>query len=398
MSEGRKLRRESRVQTLAQTHIAICAVIILGATCTGVCASVQLPTDEGIIVPIVRCIDAEAHTPSNFAQEPQLLFVITGGMCVHPTTTIIRRNVLKIWELHADAHILITIGIDTQDLQKYSEGTCTRKDVAHCASLMDLQTVLSADEEHGDHWRSGGTKGLDVLFFEKSSCGAFEVGGIVAAMWSGHRTAHTYIFMQSHMWIEQSIPEEYFWRRDFNEVDSRGGWGWKSGRGWGWKSEGAIAEVDVNTDEDADPIPYKNVIYHWRQERQRRRRGAACGFVPLWHFNAGTFVANLDFEYALHFLIGVKEAEATGFSEADVRPFLSDLVTRTGLTRDPILEIEREDVEFEGKRYWKYKHEESDVSGVTGNSFLASASVVEHMRQKGVFRAMRYLFFWNELT
>ena len=243
----------------------------------------QPPAAEAQCPKMIRCLTDEAQIPSFSGEEPLLLFVLTGSRCTDPTATIIWHNVQKILELHPDAHILLTIGMDTKDQEEDSlrgtEVTCRRDVIAKCAEF----------EKHLMSNRSTTWGHLEVLFFEKRSCGAFEVGGIVASMWAGH-TAHTYVFMQSHMWIEQRIPEEYFWRSDVNEVKSRGGWGWKDQEDEGKR----VARLERDGNVEVPDAPYHEVLHHWRQDRQRRRRGAACGFVPFWHFDPDMFMVNLD--------------------------------------------------------------------------------------------------------
>ena len=243
----------------------------------------QPPGAEVQCPKMVRCLTEEAQIPSFSGEEPLLLFILTGSRCTDPTATVIWHNVRKIQELHPDAHILLTIGMDTKDQEEDSlrgtEVTCRRDVIAKCAEF----------EKHLMSNRSTTWGHLEVLFFEKRSCGAFEVGGIVASMWAGH-TAHTYVFMQSHMWIEQRIPEEYFWRSDVNEVKSRGGWGWKDQEDEGKR----VARLERDGNVEVPDAPYHEVLHHWRQDRQRRRRGAACGFVPFWHFDPDMFMVNLD--------------------------------------------------------------------------------------------------------
>ena len=177
-----------------------------------------------ITLPVSQCDDDGSHVePHSLTEQPQLLVVLIGGRCNHPTATIIRQNALKIWELHPGAHILITFGLDPQDADENSSKHHTLRE---CDALLDLRTPLSSTVSGFSTLAGsdGSSKGhLDIILYNKSSCGAFEVGGIVAAGLSG-LSADTFVFMQAHMWIENRIPDELFWAREFNEVVSRGGW------------------------------------------------------------------------------------------------------------------------------------------------------------------------------
>ena len=76
-------------------------------------------------------------------------------------------------------------------------------------------------------------------------------------------------------------------------------------------------------------------------------------------------------------------------ARTEQRPFLADLVNQSGLALDPILSSETVAFEHDGETLYEFKYLETDLCGVACNSFLASASVVEHMREKHVFSALR---------
>ena len=83
--------------------------------------------------------------------------------------------------------------------------------------------------------------------------------------------------------------------------------------------------------------------------------------------------------------IGVDVCQA----RTEQRPFLADLVNQSGLALDPILSTETVAFEQDGETLYEFKYLETDLCGVACNSFIASASVVEHMREKHVFSALR---------
>jgi hypothetical protein len=76
-------------------------------------------------------------------------------------------------------------------------------------------------------------------------------------------------------------------------------------------------------------------------------------------------------------------------TRTEQRPFLAELVNRSGLAWDTILSSETVAIESDGETLHEFKYLETDMCGVACNSFLASASVVEHMRKKHVFSALR---------
>ena len=117
-----------------------------------------------------------------------LLFVVSGGLCVHPskgnlTMIITMHNIARIQTLHPSARIVLMMGHSSDHDMS----------IPQCSVLQRLQ--------------EGPWSTIDILFYDKASCGSYEVGGFQAAVLTGI-IADQYVFMQSHMWLEKAIPKQ----------------------------------------------------------------------------------------------------------------------------------------------------------------------------------------------
>jgi len=282
-----------------------------------------------------------------------LLFVISGGLCVHPskgnlTMIITMQNIARIQTLHPSARIVLMMGHSSDHDMTTPE----------CSVLRRLQ--------------EGPWSTIDLSFYDKASCGSFEVGGFQAAVLTGIK-ADQYVFMQSHMWLEQAIPEQL--QCGFIPI-------WHSNSYWFntlFKSPNDAQRLEVEV--PCTAILLRQPIGHALHLKllENAWDHGFHGSLEISDVNAHPVPHSTERCRVVYTANRVPEVSPEDADKA--RAWLLEHVS--GSEWNALHEYHKNPSQAQGDGRIEYQH--LDVCGVPCNAFIANATVVEDMYAQGLF-------------